>query len=108
MNQDPQMPVLHIVIPENIDLRDLNVRRDPVDGMLQFAIEPFLHVLRASGINPIGFLQNTELVCMVLAAWHAAHKHKGFPPDPVLEDLEEESRLEETRGQGFSYPPGHA
>jgi hypothetical protein len=48
------------------------------------------------------------LVGLLIAAWYEAHLAQGGAPDPVQEDLLEETRLEMEHGGGFTYPPGHA
>jgi hypothetical protein len=47
------------------------------------------------------------LVVLLIAAWYRGHVSEGGAPDPVQEDLLEETRLEMEHG-GFSYAPGHA
>ncbi|WP_043458855.1 hypothetical protein, partial [Azohydromonas australica] len=100
---------LRVTIPDGIEFADLRLSRDVGDGQVRFKMAPIEAICEASDLDLGEILQGPQpLVGLLIAAWYAAHLERGGAPDPVQEDLMEETRLEEEHGGGFSYPPGHA
>ena len=100
---------LRVTIPDGVEFSDLRLSRDVGDGQVRFKMAPIEAICEASDLDLGEILQGPQpLVGLLIAAWYAAHLKRGGAPDPVQEDLMEETRLEEERGGGFSYPPGHA
>lgn len=100
---------VHATIPESVHFEDLHLSRNADDGHVVFDLEPIEAICQASGLDFEDFVNGPEgMVGAFIAAWYQIHLQQGGAPDPVQEDLLEEVRLEEERGGGFSYPPGHA
>ena len=103
------MRQLRVTIPDGVEFADLCLARDGNDGQVRFKIAPIEAICEASDLDLGEILQDPQpLVGLLIAAWYAAHRERGGAPDPVQEDLLEETRLEEALGGGFAYPPGHA
>lgn len=97
-----------INIPAELDFADLKLARD-ADGHLSFDASIVARIAAASGLRDDWVLgQPEDVLAEVLARWYRAHRAAGGAPDPVQEDLIAETRLEDARGGGLSYPPGRA
>ncbi|WP_157270126.1 hypothetical protein [Azohydromonas aeria] len=100
---------LRVTIPEGVEFEDLRLTRDVANGRVRFSMAPIAAICEASDLDLDELVDGPEpLVVPLIAAWYAAHVEEGGAPDPVQEDLLEETRLEMERGGGFFYPPGHA
>jgi hypothetical protein len=103
------MRELRVTIPDGVEFADLRLTRDVDDGRVRFSMAPIAAICEASDLDPEELVDGSQpLVVLVIAAWYRAHISEGGAPDPVQEDLLEETRLEMEHGGGFSYPPGHA
>ena len=103
------MRELRVTIPDGVDFADLHLTRDVDDGQVRFKMAPIAAICEASALDLDDIVQGSQpLVGLLIAAWYAAHIERGGAPDPVQEDLLEETRLEMEHGGGLSYPPGHA
>jgi hypothetical protein len=103
------MKQLRVIIPDGVEFADLGLARDVGGGQVRFKMAPIAAICEASALDLDEIVQGDEpLVGLLIAAWYAAHRERGGPPDPVQEDLMEEARLERELGGGFEYPPGHA
>jgi hypothetical protein len=103
------MNQLRVTIPNGIEFADLRLARDVDDGLVHFNMAPIEAICEASALDFSEIVQGPQpLVGLLIAAWYEAHIAQGGAPDPVQEELMEETRLEMELGGGFSYPPGHA
>lgn len=100
---------LRVTIPDGVEFADLRLTRDAANGRVRFSMAPIAAICEASDLDLAELVDGPEpLVVPLIAAWYTAHVEEGGAPDPVQEDLLEETRLEREHGGGFSYPPGHA
>jgi hypothetical protein len=99
---------LCVTIPDGVDFADLCLSRDVDDGQVRFRIAPIEAICEASDLNLDDILQGPQPLVVLIAAWYRVHIAQGGTPNPVQEDLLEETCLEEEHGGGFAYPPGHA
>ncbi|WP_157269537.1 hypothetical protein [Azohydromonas aeria] len=103
------MRELRVTIPEGVEFADLRLSRDVANGRVRFSMAPIAAICEASALDLGEIVDGDEpLVVLLIAAWYRAHRSGGGAPDPVQEDLLEETRLEIEHGGGFSYAPGHA
>lgn len=107
--EDGSMRQLRVTIPDGVEFADLCLSRDAGEGLLRFKMAPIEAICEASDLDLDAIVQGPRpLVGLLIAAWYEAHLAQGGAPDPVQEDLLEETRLEMEHGGGFTYPPGHA
>jgi hypothetical protein len=100
---------LQATIPDGVNFEDLRLSRDVRDGAVLFNPQPIEAICAASGFDIEELVAGPDpIVCALITAWYEEHLRRGGAPDPVQEDLMEETRLEQERGGGFSYAPGHA
>jgi hypothetical protein len=103
------MRELRVTIPDGVEFADLRLSRDVDNGCVRFSMAPIAAICEASALDLNEIVDGAEpLVVLLIAAWYQAHRSEGGAPDPVQEDLLEETRLEMELGGGFSYPPGPA
>ena len=103
------MRQLRVTIPDGIEFADLCLSRDVDNGQVRFSMAPIEAICEASALDPAELVAGPQpLVGLLIAAWYRAHLSEGGTPDPVQEELLEETRLEMEHGGGFTYPPGHA
>jgi hypothetical protein len=103
------MRQLRVTIPESVEFADLHLSRDVDNGQVRFSMAPIEAICEASALDLAELVDDPQsLVVLLIAAWYRAHVNEGGAPDPVQEDLIEETRLEMEYGGGFTYPPGHA
>ena len=103
------MRQLRVIIPDGVEFAQLRLSRDVNNGQVRFSMAPIEAICEASDLDLTELVDGPQpLVVMLIAAWYSAHISEGGAPDPVQEDLLEETRLEMEHGGGFSYPPGHA
>lgn len=97
-----------IAIPNDVDFADLKLARDS-DGAASFDWSPIERICEASGLDIAVLMDGPEdNVAGLLMQWYMAHRTAGGAPDPVQEDLINETMLEDSAGQPFSLPPGRA
>lgn len=98
---------LQITIPDDVAFADLQLARDA--ACLTFAWEPLERICAASGIDPAVLTDGPkDNAAGLIVRWYVAHRAIGGAPDPVVEDLLDEMRLEDERGGGLSHEPGQA
>ncbi|WP_157269017.1 hypothetical protein [Azohydromonas aeria] len=103
------MRELRVTIPEGVEFADLRLSLDSDNGRVRFSMAPIAAICEASDLDLAELVDGPQpLVVPLIAAWYRVHVSEGGAPDPVQEDLLEESRLEMEHGGGFAYPPGHA
>jgi hypothetical protein len=103
------MRQLRVTIPEGVEFADLRLTLDSDNGRVRFRMEPIAAICKASDLDLAELVDGpVPLVVPLIAAWYRVHVSEGGAPDPVQEDLLEETRLESELGGGFSYAPGHA
>jgi len=95
-------------IPSNIAFEDLRLTREN-DGSIAFDIGVIERICEASNVSSELLLkQHEDVVTGFLAKWYSVHRAHGGQPDPVMEDLIAEAKIEDQAGQHFSLKPGQA
>ena len=99
---------MKITIPD-IDFSELNLTRDPsTGGYLEFDWDLIEDICNASGIDIEEFRDDHEdRVSGLIHQWYAEHRGRGGAPDPIMEDIIIEAKLEEVFGD-VSHKPGMA
>lgn len=94
---------MKITIPD-VNLPDLHLKRDSsADGNIEFDWSLIEDICDASGIDISEFRNEDEdNVCHLIHQWYSEHRTRGGRPDPVMEDILVEEKLEEIFGS-----PGH-
>ncbi|HTJ53782.1 MAG TPA: hypothetical protein VL380_00040 [Nitrosospira sp.] len=88
------------IIPGNLDFSALNLSSDSsTDGGIEFDWSLIEDICEASGIDISEFRDTDEgNVSILIHQWYAEHRARGGEPDPIMEDIIIEAKLEELFG----------
>ena len=88
------------IIPGNLDFSALNLSTDSsTDGDIEFDWSLIEDICEASGIDISEFRDTDEgSVSILIHQWYAEHRARGGEPDPIMEDINIEAKLEELFG----------
>lgn len=99
---------MKIIIPD-LNFSDLHLKRDSsTDGNIEFDWSLIEDICDASGIDISEFRNEDENdVCFLIHQWYSEHRSRGGAPDPTMEDIIIEAKLEEAFGS-ISHEPDNA
>ena len=88
------------MIPGNLDFSALNLSSDSsTDGGIEFDWSLIEDICEASGIDIAEFRDTDEgNVSILIHQWYTEHRARGGEPDPIMEDIIIEAKLEELFG----------
>lgn len=97
-----------IIIPPGLAFSALRLGREST-GDVSMDTAVIEQIEQANGL-PVGHFASVseDAIGALIVHWYQAHRSAGGAPDPVAEDLIEETRLEDVRGGGISHSPGSA
>ncbi len=89
------------IIPESPDFSTLHLQCDSsTNGDIEFDWSLIEEICEASGIDIGEFSDSDEnRVAMLVYQWYEEHRARGGAPDPVMEDIIIEAKLEESFGR---------
>ena len=100
--------IIRIVIPPGVKFSDLQISLNP-NGEVIFDWVPIHFICVASGLEINIFTESDDCNVMgLIDTWYRHHVAQGGKPDAAFENLREEARLANLKGQHFIHTPGHA
>ena len=99
---------MKITLP-NLDFSELHLKRDSSsDGKIEYDWSLIEDICDASGIDISEFRNEDEdNVSSLIHQWYSKHRACGGAPDPIMEDIIIEAKLEEAFGS-ISHNQGRA
>ena len=93
---DKKSQSLRIKIPEHIDFKELDLKRDRLTGAVSFNLGVVVQICQNSGLALEHLLNNNgngngNSISDFLNTWYASHLKKGGEKDPVMDELIRES-----------------
>ena len=87
---------MKIKIPENLEFSMLHLVRDvSPGGNIQFSRRAIEHICEANALDMGVFSGDEDNLSWLLMGWYAKHRELRGAPDPVMEDLIAEVRIED-------------
>lgn len=107
--EQAMLRAIRIVIPDDLTFSDLHLARDPATGDVSFDWATIERICAASGLDVATFRDAPEShVAGLLVQWYQQHLAHGGAPDPIADDLTDETVAEDAAGQHASHKPGRA
>lgn len=110
MNEEQQ--IIGIKIPEHLSFNDLKlerIRNGEYAGDITFDLDVVEQICEASNLPKDFFMTiHEDNIASLFLRWYMLHLEKGGEPDPVFEEMYQETLAEMRQGQMFSLKPGTA